>query len=56
MLEKLNEPFVSVVMAGDGQMDHPDLPSLIDPVTNNLADCVKGNRFVHIEEPVICLK
>jgi glycosyltransferase involved in cell wall biosynthesis len=36
---------ISVVMAGDAQMDPHELPSIIDPVANDECDYSKGNRL-----------
>lgn len=47
LLSTLPKPFISVVMAGDGQMNPHDLPQLAKPVVEDRADHVKGNRRHH---------
>lgn len=49
LLDQWNAPFISVVMAGDGQMNPDDMEALIQPLVANEADHVKGNRALHTE-------
>ena len=42
-----SEMDVTVVMAGDAQMDPVDLPRIVEPVAENDADYSKGNRLFY---------
>ncbi|MEC8142629.1 MAG: glycosyltransferase family 2 protein, partial [Candidatus Thermoplasmatota archaeon] len=45
LLKTIERPFVSVIMAGDGQMDPNDLAAVVQPILDDEADHVKGNRM-----------
>ena len=45
LLEVMDSDFISVVMAGDGQMDPDDMESLITPIVNRQAHHSKGERL-----------
>jgi len=47
ILEICKKPFVSVVMAGDGQMNPNDMENLILPIIAGHSDYCKGDRFIH---------
>ena len=45
LLEVMDSEFISVVMAGDGQMDPDDIESLLAPIINRQAHHSKGERL-----------
>ena len=45
LLEIMDSEFISVVMAGDGQMDPDDMESLLAPIINRQAHHSKGERL-----------
>ena len=48
LLEKwTSEKFISVVVAGDGQMNPNDMDGILEPILAQRADYVKGDRFSH---------
>lgn len=47
LLKNLEHPFISVVMAGDGQMDPQNLEAILQPILTEEADFVKGNRMLN---------
>ncbi len=47
LLANLEDPFVSVVMAGDGQMDVDDLEAVLKPIIAGNYHHVKGDRSAH---------
>ena len=42
-----SQKFISVVVAGDGQMNPEDMEGLLHPILARHADYVKGDRFLH---------
>ena len=44
LLTMFDDEFISVVMAGDGQMNPGDMPRLLSPIINKKAHYVKGER------------
>ena len=44
-LKTIETSFISAVMAGDGQMNPDDLTAVLQPILENKADHVKGNRM-----------
>jgi len=45
LLSCFDNDFISVVIAGDGQMHPDDMTAVLDPIAENKADYVKGERL-----------